>query len=168
MTKANYDIELGGAVSNRVDGMLHYTVSVESKKKSTWKDDEALLQTHSMLATIQHSIDAESRVWSIVGLWCPSSSSSYGEISLSFNDEHDGDDNHAGGDDDEHDGDDDDHEHDEDADGPMESHCWQVGSRHGMLSLHRCIMICVVELMTYSRCRVDNDNSIPSVLNTYL
>lgn len=62
MTKANYDIELGGAVSNRVDGMLHYTVSVESKKKSTWKDDEALLQTHSMLATIQHSIDAESRV----------------------------------------------------------------------------------------------------------
>jgi len=62
MTKANYDIELGGAVSNRVDGMLHYTVSVESKKKSSWKDDEALLQTHSMLATIQHSIDAESRV----------------------------------------------------------------------------------------------------------
>ncbi len=109
MTKANYDIELGGAVSNRVDGMLHYTVSVESKKKITWKDDEALLQTHSMLATIQHSIDAESRVWSIVGLWYPSRSSSHDE--LSFNDGHDdGDAKHAG--DDEHDGGNDDDEHD--------------------------------------------------------
>ena len=110
MTKANYDIELGGAVSNRVDGMLHYTVSVESKKKSTWKDDEALLQTHSMLATIQHSIDAESRVWSIVGLWYSSRSSSHDE--LFFNDRHDGDDKHAGGGDDEYDGGNDDDEHD--------------------------------------------------------
>lgn len=62
MTRATYELVLGGEVTGRVEGGLHYSLGVSPKKQATWRDDAQLQHTHTLLATIHTTISADERV----------------------------------------------------------------------------------------------------------
>jgi hypothetical protein len=62
MTRATYELVLGGQATGRVEGGLHYSLGVMPAKKSTWRDDAQLKHTHTLLATMQTVISADERV----------------------------------------------------------------------------------------------------------
>lgn len=62
MTRASYELVLGGQPTGRVEGGLHFSVGVAPEKKATWRDDVQLQHTHGLLATMQCAIAADERV----------------------------------------------------------------------------------------------------------
>lgn len=62
MTRATYELVLGGQPTGRVEGALHFSVGVAPEKRATWRDDAQLQHTHQLLATLQCAISAEERV----------------------------------------------------------------------------------------------------------